>query len=115
MRVNLIPTFWGPCAWHFLDSVATGMDKESMPYFEQLVGLLPFILPCASCRTHTTQYLATHPITTDNPRQWLQDFQTYVRDSKPQGDKKVKFNEVTVLVGLIVISLMLLLIKNAFF
>lgn len=82
MRKNLNPNYWGPCAWQFLHDAATGIDDESMQYFVQLVALLPHILPCKTCREHTAEYLKTTPVNVHNPRLWLSDLRTCVRERK---------------------------------
>jgi hypothetical protein len=62
------PTVWGPFFWHTIHIVALGYPKNptytdkkcAKDFYESLA----FLLPCAICREHYKEHLATHPITT---------------------------------------------------
>jgi hypothetical protein len=82
-----------------------------MQYFIKLVELLPLILPCESCRKHTAVYLKTTPIDTENPRLWLRNFRTFVRENNAPIRSRGNMIEVAVII--FIIALLLVIIKNA--
>jgi hypothetical protein len=84
-----------------------------MQYFVQLVELLPFILPCESCRNHTLVYIKAHPINRESPRLWLQDFRKYVRENNAQVPSQGNLIGVVVLV--VILAVLIMIFKNAFF
>ena len=68
-------TSWGPSAWYWLHNSTTS---------EELISTLPYILPCGVCRSHMTQYISSHPITTPTHK-WLEELHNDInqRNGKP--------------------------------
>jgi hypothetical protein len=85
MRENLDPKFWGPNAWQFLQDCAVSVDDESYPSYQQLIALLPQVLPCENCRNHCDMYLRDHPLPPPSHlHDWLGNFQATVRARKDE-------------------------------
>lgn len=82
MRKNVDPRLWGPPAWEFLGHCAESVDDDSFPSFVALVGLLPSILPCESCRSHCAGYIRDHPLRRGygvDVKAWLEEFRANVK------------------------------------
>lgn len=83
MRKNLDPAIWGPGAWDFLHNTVSAVDGASRGSYDRLMGLLPDVLPCASCREHAARYVREHPPDAAQRLDvWLQDFERDIRQRK---------------------------------
>ena len=84
-RANLDPRAWGPQGWTFLSACAEACDEASCASYVRFLGLLPEVLPCASCRLHAAEYLADHPVDCRDLPAWLRAFRAAVRRRRAQG------------------------------
>lgn len=98
----LSPAEWGPILWKYLHCIAerigysgsTIIDTDQASYMEILIHMLPLILPCTECQTHTNLYLQQTPLPIlkglygntlgTTVRQWLFDFHNAVRQQNNQ-------------------------------
>ena len=80
MRTDVDPSVWGSSGWAFLRNCLNSSDAASRPYHQQLLRLLPEVLPCGRCRRHSREYLGMHPPEqAPNLSGWLRDFEEAVR------------------------------------
>jgi len=104
MQLNPIdPVEWGPILWKYLHSISErigqsgsdSIDFDEATYFENMIQLLPKILPCQECQNHARTYLQEeNPLPSlhdkkgstlrNTARQWLFDFHNAVRQKKGQ-------------------------------
>lgn len=61
-RKNYNPTFWGPKAWFFIDSIILSLpdnvilESELQTSIKNFFLSLQLLLPCEKCRIHYTEY-----------------------------------------------------------
>lgn len=104
MQLNPIdPVEWGPILWRYLHSISERIGQSGSPsidfdeatYLENMIQLLPKILPCQTCQDHARTYLQDeHPLPAlrgltgatlrQTARQWLFTFHNAVRTKKGQ-------------------------------
>jgi hypothetical protein len=98
----LNPSEWGPILWKYLHCLAEKMgtsgstivDTDQANYMEHFLLLLPFVIPCTDCQSHTATYIQNHPIPSlkglygvtlqSTVRAWLFSFHDAVRHMKGQ-------------------------------
>jgi len=79
MRKNLEPRFWGPGAWKFLHDCVYAVDETSREAYNNMLALLPDILPCSKCRKHAREYITEHPPSASTDlKEWLTTFELIV-------------------------------------
>jgi hypothetical protein len=78
MRTNINPKEWGGSAWKFLKSCAEAYDDSCADDFQSFIKLLPSVLPCETCRLHSAEYIASHPLDTGDLVGWLERFRLAV-------------------------------------
>jgi len=94
------PEDWGPLIWKVLHrlGVVIGssgnkvIDTDEANYTENLIQMLPVILPCPECQAHTVSYLQSNPLTQlkglygielqSKVREWVFHFHNHVRSEK---------------------------------
>jgi hypothetical protein len=94
------PEDWGPLLWkvlHRLGEVigSSGnkvIDTDEANYTENVINMLPMILPCPECQAHTATYLQSNPLTNlkglygtelkNKLSNWVFLFHNHVRVSK---------------------------------
>jgi hypothetical protein len=55
--------FWGPSGWIFLHQISFSYEPvKQKKYVQQLLEMLPFVLPCKFCRTSLTEYMEELPL-----------------------------------------------------
>ena len=77
-REDFTPTLWGGAGWTFLEYCARGLDEQSVPLFHDFLRLLPGVLPCASCRKETEEYIRVNPLCDREPLDWVLRFRAAV-------------------------------------
>ena len=83
MRKNLNPKLWGRNGWTFLKQCAEACDEDSFPAYQQMISLLPEVLPCEKCRAHAREYILAHPPEPgEDLVRWFQDFERAVGERK---------------------------------
>ena len=64
--LKMPPSVWGPPLWLSLTIIALGYPKQpsyaDKKAAKEFFEALPFLLPCAICRTHLKEHLTKHPI-----------------------------------------------------
>lgn len=84
------PDYWGRLAWAWLFAAGTTVrGGRRLMIWRRMIGLLPRILPCFSCRHCCDGYLQKHPVG-DDAREvlpWLARLRLNVRDrNRRDGD-----------------------------
>ena len=68
-RINIDPTFWGPKAWFFIDSIVLSYPNKPKPEEQQIyrnfILSLETILPCEGCRYHFGTFIAQNPLSNE--------------------------------------------------
>ena len=54
--------FWGPPTWTTLHSFAAAYKPENAEALDQLIAVLPLLLPCDECGEHLESNLARYPV-----------------------------------------------------
>lgn len=114
MRPNKDPREWGPNAWRFLHDCASCIDGESYESYQNLIALLPTLLPCEKCRFHSAEYLESHPLPNKSAdlHAWLRDFESEVQtrktSSSPQPTLLQRFGKLFLAICLFVAALLCL-------
>ena len=103
---GLIPSCWGPTAWHFLHSITLGYPETTNPngeiaqYYKQFFINLGNVLPCDWCRTHYKENIKTLPIDSylgsrRDIANWLYKIHNLVNDvTNVPKDKRPTFEDV---------------------
>jgi hypothetical protein len=98
----LSPSEWGPILWKYLHALAERMgvsgntiiDTDQANYMETLLHLLPLIIPCQECQSHTAAYYQVNPLPSlkglykdalqSTVRLWIFQFHNAVREQNKQ-------------------------------
>ena len=81
------PVVWGPGAWDFLHNLVSAADESTRGSYDNLMLLLPDVLPCATCREHAGRYVREHPPhSAPSLESWLWDFERRVGERKRSED-----------------------------
>lgn len=102
----MLPQYWGPPGWIFLQSIAmtypdnpTAQDKQN---YQLYFSLLQNVLPCDKCKINYASHLKLHPLDAKvmssrlNLMMWLVDIHNEVNklNNKPMVDYATAINNI---------------------
>lgn len=110
------PDTWGPVVWAvlhiFAERIGTSgtasIDTDQARDFTFIINLLPAIIPCKECQSHSRVYIATNPFQIQNllgnalstyVRTWLLTFHNTVRTNKGQTIEVTTLEQLATLYG----------------
>lgn len=100
-RASADPKEWGPHGWQFLRACAIACDSGSSEAYHRFFSLLPEVLPCAACRSHSRDYLLQCPLDLQDLPRWVDTFEATVA-------KRVKHRRPPSLLGIWVVLLLVI-------